>query len=194
MRVSKDKAAEHRAAIVAAAGRLFRERGFDGVGVAEITKAAGLTHGGFYGHFPSKDALAAEACDAPFQQSIDRLKGDDASPDGAFHAFLDRYLSEIHRDRPGAGCPMAAFVSEAGRQDPVVQARFADGVERYIAAVRERLPEASGDEARQRARAITLVSALVGGMALARATAQADPDFSAEILAALRAELEGMAG
>ncbi|WP_247896718.1 TetR/AcrR family transcriptional regulator [Azospirillum argentinense] len=82
MKVSKEKAAENRAAIVKAAGRLFRERGFDKVGVAEITKAAGLTHGGFYGHFASKDALAAEACEAAFAESLGRLPADEASPEG----------------------------------------------------------------------------------------------------------------
>nr|WP_247891220.1 TetR/AcrR family transcriptional regulator [Azospirillum aestuarii] len=190
VKVSKEKAAENRAAIVKAAGRLFRERGFDKVGVAEITKAAGLTHGGFYGHFASKDALAAEACEAAFAESLDRLPADEASPEGALDAFLTRYLSERHRDRPDAGCPMAAFAGEVARQDPALQERFGAGVERFFAVVEERLPERDGEgDAGRRARAIAIVSALIGGMALARATAQADPDLSVEILAALRGQL-----
>lgn len=190
MKVSKEKAAENRAAIVTAAGRLFRERGFDKVGVAEITKAAGLTHGGFYGHFASKDALAAEACEAAFAESLDRLPADEASPEGALNAFLTRYLSEWHRDRPDAGCPMAAFAGEVARQDPAVQDRFGAGVERFFGAVEKRLPDRDGEGAAdRRARAIAIVSALVGGMALARATAQTQPDLSAEILETLRGQL-----
>lgn len=194
MKVSKEKAAEHRAAIVAAAGRLFRERGFDKVGVAEITKAAGLTHGGFYGHFASKDALAAEACGAAFQESLGRLPADEASPDGPLSAFLDRYLTALHRDRPDAGCPMSAFAAEVARQDPAVQARFGEGLERFFEVVEKRLPDTVKEPAERRARAVAIVSALVGGMALARATAQAVPDLSAEILAALRGQLDGFTG
>ncbi|MBK3736597.1 TetR family transcriptional regulator [Azospirillum brasilense] len=190
MKVSKEKAAENRAAIVKAAGRLFRERGFDKVGVAEITKAAGLTHGGFYGHFASKDALAAEACEAAFAESLDRLPADEASPEGALDAFLTRYLSERHRDRPDAGCPMAAFAGEVARQDPAVQERFGTGVERFFDVVEQRLPERDGEGAAERRdRAVAIVSALVGGMALARATAPTNPERSAEILAALRRQL-----
>ena len=190
MKVSKEKAAENRAAIVAAAGRLFRERGFDKVGVAEITKAAGLTHGGFYGHFASKDALAAEACEAAFTESLGRLPADEESPEGGLDAFLTRYLSERHRDRPDAGCPMAAFAGEVARQDHAVQERFGAGVERFFEAVEQRLPERDGEGAAERRdRAIAIVSALVGGMALARATAPTEPKRSAEILAALRRQL-----
>ncbi len=194
MKVSKEKAAEHRAAIVAAAGRLFRERGFDKVGVAEITKAAGLTHGGFYGHFASKDALAAEACGAAFQESLGRLPADAASPDGPLAAFLARYLSQVHRDHPEAGCPMSVFAMDVARQDPAVQSRFTTGLERYVEVMTERLPDTVTDPAERRARGIAIVAALAGGMALARATAQSDPDFSAEILAALRAQVPGLAG
>lgn len=194
MKVSKEKAAEHRAAIVAAAGRLFRERGFDKVGVAEITKAAGLTHGGFYGHFASKDALAAEACGAAFQESLGRLPADENSPDGPLSAFLDRYLTALHRDHPEDGCPMPAFAAEVARQDPAVQARFGEGLEGFFEMVERRLPDTVTEPAERRARAVTLVSALVGGMALARATARAAPDLSAEILAALRGQLDGFTG
>ena len=108
MKVTKEQAAAHRAAIVAAAGRLFRERGFAGVGVAEITRAAGLTHGGFYGHFASKDALAAEACGQAFAESLALLQARLDRPDGDLLRYLDSYLSERHRDRRDGGCPMAA--------------------------------------------------------------------------------------
>ncbi|WP_372712398.1 LmrA/YxaF family transcription factor [Azospirillum argentinense] len=109
---------------------------------------------------------------------------------GALDAFLTRYLSDRHRDRPDAGCPMAAFAGEVARQDPAVQERFGAGVEGFFEAVEKRLPERDGEgDAGRRDRAIAIVSALVGGMALARATAPTDPERSSEILAALRRQL-----
>src|SRR4051812_19398836 len=119
MRVSKEKAAQHRAAIVAAAARLFRTRGFDGVGVAEISRAAGLTHGGFYGHFASKDALAGEACEHAFAAGIGRL-----SESGPLADYIASYLTERHRDRRDGGCPMAALATQIPRQDETVEERF----------------------------------------------------------------------
>jgi len=193
VKVSKEKAAENRAAIVTAAGRLFRERGFDKVGVAEITKAAGLTHGGFYGHFPSKDALAVEACGAAFAESLGRLPADEAAPEGALAAFLERYLRDVHRERPEAGCPMSVFAMEVARLEPALQSCFGEGTERFFEAVAERLPATLADPAARRARAIAIVSALVGGMALARATARGAPELSGEILATLRRQLRDLA-
>lgn len=186
MRVTKEKAAAHRAAIVTAASRLFRQRGFDGVGVAEIMKAAGLTHGGFYGHFASKEALAAEACGEAFVHSMNRLqpRADDIL------GYLESYLSELHRDRPGKGCPMAAFADEIARQSTPVQSAFTTGTAQFIDALAQRLaPLTNEDAAGRRRRAIAVLAAMVGGMALARATAGTSPELSAEILAAVRAQL-----
>jgi TetR/AcrR family transcriptional repressor of nem operon len=189
MKVSKETAAKHRAAIVTQASQLFREHGFDGVGLAEIMQAAGLTHGGFYGHFASKDALAAEASAKALDDGTACI-----ARDADLKAYLGRYLTERHRDSSGLGCPMAALAAEVGRHDGEVQARFAGAMAAYIAAI-EALLQRSG--ARKgpatRRRAIALVSALVGGMALARASAAADPDLSLEILAALRSELADFA-
>jgi TetR/AcrR family transcriptional repressor of nem operon len=189
VKVTKEQAAAHRAAIVAAAGRLFRARGFDGVGVAEITRAAGLTHGGFYGHFASKDALAAEACGQAFAESLERLESRLGSPDGDLLRYIDSYLSERHRDRRDGGCPMAAYGTEIPHQGEAVQARFAEGVGRFVAALAARLPALESDPDERRRRAITLVAALVGGLALARATAQSAPELSTEILASVREQL-----
>jgi len=191
MRVTKEKAAEHRAAILEAAARLFRQRGFDGVGVADIMKEAGLTHGGFYGHFASKDALAAEACGAAFAQTLRRQETHRA--DG-LSGLLDRYLSARHRDHPEGGCPMPAFASEIGHQADAVQDRFAAGVAGNVDLVASLLPEDAGAPDERRRRAIAIVAGLVGGLALARATAAAAPELSAEILAAVRAELGALAG
>jgi TetR/AcrR family transcriptional repressor of nem operon len=189
VKVTKEQAAAHRAAIVAAAGRLFRERGFDGVGVAEITRAAGLTHGGFYGHFASKDALAAEACGQAFAESLERLEARLDRPDGDLLRYIDSYLSERHRDRRDGGCPMAAYGTEVPHQGEAVQAQFAKGVGRFVAALAARFPVPEDDPGEHRRRAITLVAALVGGLALARATAQPSPELSAEILASVREQL-----
>ena len=193
MKVTKQKAAEHRAAIVEAAGRLFRERGFDGVGVAEITRAAGLTHGGFYGHFASKDALAAEACGQAFAESLALLRARLDRPDGDLLRYVDSYLSERHRDRRDGGCPMAAYGTEVPHQDGAVQAQFADGVGRFVDAVAARLPVAGDDPSERRRRAVAIVAALVGGLTLARATASSSPELSAEILASLRAQVAELA-
>ena len=193
MKVTKEKVAEHRSAIVAAAARLFRQRGFEKVSVAEIMKAAGLTHGGFYGHFVSKDALAAEACGAAFADSLTRLpKAGSDDMDAEFEAFLARYLSEKHRDRLQGGCPMAALATEVGHQDPAVQSCFSEGVERYIDTLEEGLSERSNEsKSERRQRAIATLAGLVGAMTLARATAKAAPELSAEILAALRDRSDG---
>ncbi|MFG1424184.1 TetR/AcrR family transcriptional regulator [Roseixanthobacter liquoris] len=194
VKVSKEKAAEHRAAIIAAASRLFRERGFGGVGVAEITRAAGLTHGGFYGHFASKDALAVEAFDAAFARSVKRIAARAAPDGGGLPRYLDFYLSPAHRDAPQDGCPMAAVATEVDHQDATVQQGFASGIAAYIAAFESLLPEeAGGNAARRRARAILMVSALVGGMALARAVARSDAALSQEILDDLHTQLLALA-
>jgi len=197
MKVTKAKAAENRTAIVAAASRLFRERGFDGVGVAEIMQAAGLTHGGFYGNFASKDALAAEACACSFAQSGTRATPGSGATGGDLAAYLDTYLSERHRDRPANGCPVAAYVTEVARQDDAVQAEFTAGVARLVDCIAERLAAGEHgveDAEERRSRALTVLAAMAGGMALARATALSNRELSAEILAAVRAQVGRLAG
>ncbi|MBI2257082.1 MAG: TetR/AcrR family transcriptional regulator [Proteobacteria bacterium] len=179
MKVTREKAAAHRAAIVKAAADLFRARGLDGVGVAEIMQAAGLTHGGFYGHFKSKDALAAEACLAAFNEGLERV-----AADTNLAGYVARYFTKAHRDRHDGGCPMVALGSEIAHQEKDVQAKFAEGIAAYIAGIEDLVRRSDGeqDPAGQRAQAITAVATLVGGMILARATAEAQPSLSAEIL------------
>jgi TetR/AcrR family transcriptional regulator, transcriptional repressor for nem operon len=193
MKVSRETAAAHRTAIVEAAARLFREHGFDGVGVAEITRAAGLTHGGFYGHFASKEALAAEACAASFDAILDRLSAADRS----LEDYIAGYLSDRHLERRDSGCPMSAYVTDVCRQGAAVQESFAGGVSRYADWFAGRLPGADDDgdaaTAARRRTALTIISALVGGLALARAAAAADPALAEEILDSLRATLDDMA-
>src|ERR1700722_20580321 len=107
LKVTKEKAAENRAALVQAAGRLFRERGIDGVGVAEISKKAGLTHGALYAQFPSKEALAAEAFASGLKPGFEKVSADRNGRPATLTDFLDDYLSSEHRDNPATGCPMA---------------------------------------------------------------------------------------
>ena len=129
MKVSREQAAQNRERIVEAAAQLFRERGFDGIGVADLMKKAGLTHGGFYGHFSSKDDLIAEASARALTRSLadwskvaDRASGDPLS------AVAGAYLTSRHRDNPGAGCLLAALGPDVSRQGPAVRRTVTDYV------------------------------------------------------------------
>jgi TetR/AcrR family transcriptional repressor of nem operon len=184
MRYPASETAEKHERILTEAARLFRERGFSGVGVAEIMKAAGLTHGAFYAHFPSKDALAAEAVERAFAESDAQVHASAEYGRDARQAFLDNYLSARHRDHPGRGCAIAALGPEIAR-DPEVRAPFTTEVKRMIA----RLSDGTGKNAPKDSRqeAIHLLSAAVGALILARAVD--DPDLSDEILACVRDSL-----
>ena len=185
MKVTKEKAAENRAALVQAAGRLFRERGIDGVGVAEISKKAGLTHGALYAQFPSKEALAAEAFTSGLQPGFEQMAADRDGRPATLADFLDHYLSSDHRDNLATGCPMSASASEVARQDKVVCERFTAGFEQFV-AVMERGLGASPVKAENRQRALAMIASMIGGVAASRAVAKADPKLSNQILRAVR--------
>ncbi len=193
MKVSKAQAAENREGIVDAAARLYRQKGLDGVGVAEITRDAGLTHGGLYRHFESKDALAREACLRAFDWTITPLDGlggpedANAASTDRLHRLVQGYLSADHRDHPGEGCPAAALAADAARAGPEMSEVFAQGVERNIARFMEVLP--GDDAATRRTQTIVTLSSMVGALVLARATAAGNPQLSEEILATLRRHL-----
>jgi TetR/AcrR family transcriptional regulator, transcriptional repressor for nem operon len=196
LKVTKEKAAENRAALVQAAGRLFRERGIDGVGVAEISKEAGLTHGALYAQFPSKEALAAEAFASGLKPGMELLTADRDGRPATLADFLDNYLSLDHRDNLATGCPMSASASEVARQDKAVCERFTEGFEQ-IAAAMERGLGVSSVKAENRQRALAMMAAMIGGVAASRAVAKADPKLSIEILRAVRrivGELGGQEG
>src|SRR6266478_3735251 len=117
MKVSREKAAANRERIVDVASRLFREKGFDGIGVADLMKGAGMTHGGFYGHFESKDDLAREACGRAMARASDRWTAVVERGDGdPFAAIVKNYLSEERFSSPGLGCVFAALGPDAARQ------------------------------------------------------------------------------
>ena len=192
MKVTKEKSAENRAALVETAARLFRERGIDGVGVAEISKAAGLTHGALYGQFPSKQALVAEALAHGMAASQAYMT---AKPHGAptLSDQLNLYLSLDHRDNLAGGCAMAASASEIARQDEATSARFALGFEQMVGLVQAALVSTT-PTTDTRARALTIAAAMIGGVAMARAAAKSRPDLSDEIVTAVRRVLGELGG
>jgi TetR/AcrR family transcriptional repressor of nem operon len=175
MRVSREQVAENRRKILDAAGRLFRERGFESVTVAEVMQAAGLTHGGFYGHFKSKDDLVA--------QTLAHALGSSAPTD--LFAYASAYLSPRHRDDPAGGCAMAALGSEAGRQSAEARAAMTEALRRQIERLSETAPGAT--KAERRRRAIGSWAAMVGAVILARVSE--DPKLSDEVLRETRAFL-----
>ena len=192
MKVSGKKVAENRAALVSTAQRLLQERGFDGAGVVEISREAGLTQGALYGQFGSKDGLAAEAIRTAFAEgAIAWRELGDTSPN-PLAAYLDAYLSESHLTDVGSGCVLAACLSEVRRQDPAIGAAFTDGLSKMIEQLQRALPGVTiPDDARRRA--LTVLSGLVGSVAMARAVAPTDPALAREIIAAARCELERLA-
>jgi TetR/AcrR family transcriptional repressor of nem operon len=184
----QDKAASHDRIVRIAAGR-FRAAGVDAVGVAELMQEAGLTHGGFYRHFGSRDALVAEALEEALAQS--RATVADAREAGAGYAeIVADYLSPAHRDAPAAGCAVAALASEAGRLQDRPREAFTRHIEAsaetFLALLRAKNPAAT------RADALLAVSALAGAVALARAVS--DPALSDEILQGVRERLVALAG
>lgn len=188
MKVTREQAAQNRERIVDTAARLFRERGFEGVGVADLMKAAGLTHGGFYGHFESKEALVEEACERALGRSTQRwMRRVEGARGGALHALARGYLTERHRDDPGDGCFLASLGADAARHGPGVRraiARWLDSAFDFLAA---HVPGRTA--AARRAKAVATLSAWVGAMVLARAVD--DEDLSREILGAVLAETGG---
>lgn len=177
MKVSREQMSQNRSRILNEAGRLFREQGFDAVSVAEVMKAAGLTHGGFYGHFRSKDDLIAQA--------IGHAVGSEAATDNLC-AWIDTYLSAPHRDHPGLGCPMAALAGLMRDQAPEARAAMAQRLAEQIDSLAAATPGA--DVAERRRAAIGSWSAMVGALILARSID--DPVLSGELLSETRAWID----
>jgi TetR/AcrR family transcriptional repressor of nem operon len=192
VKVSATKIAEHRAALMATARRLLQERGFEGAGVADISREAGLTQGALYGQFKSKNALAREAACKAFADGAASLRELRDNVSDPLSAYLDAYLCEAHVKDAGAGCLMAACVSDVRRQDDSIGAAFREGFLTMVELIQDALPKEI-PEAVARRRALSLVSAMVGSVAMARALEKTDPDLSREIVAAARGELEDLA-
>jgi TetR/AcrR family transcriptional repressor of nem operon len=179
MKASRKKMAEHREKILLSAARRFRERGFAGIGVAELMKEAGLTHGGFYGHFESKEELIALAS----QRALDDTAGQwekviATAQDDPLEALAKYYLSTHHRERPGSGCLLAALGSDVSRQPSSLKAVVTSGLRRCLRLLESAVPGKTEDTRRRRA--IAALASMVGGMVLARSVS--DPALSREIL------------
>jgi TetR/AcrR family transcriptional repressor of nem operon len=199
-RISQEQKRLNRSKIVSAAGEGFRARGIDGIGLDEVMKTAGMTHGGFYNHFPSKDDLALEVLRQGFTDSLDALaairNAHPRSARAALHEMVDGYVAARHRDHPEVGCASAALVSDAGRHGAAAQAEYQRGLAGYFTAItdmlldRARQSGAELDPKQAREQAIVLFSQMVGALVVSRAVAEAAPGLSDEVLAANRRQLK----
>jgi TetR/AcrR family transcriptional repressor of nem operon len=179
MKVSREQAARNRERIVKTAAQRFRERGFEGIGVADLMKEAGLTHGGFYGHFSSKEDLIAEASDRALMGSLALFtKVGERSPADPLSAIASAYLTSRHRDKPGEGCLLAALGSDVSRQGPTVRRAVTDHLRAAVDLLAKLVPGKSKTARRQKA--ISTYATLVGTMVMARAVD--DRALSQEIL------------
>jgi TetR/AcrR family transcriptional repressor of nem operon len=180
MKVSRDQAARNRENVIDAASRLFRARGVEGVGIGEVMRECGLTHGGFYNQFESKDALAAEACAASLAHSAARWRAvvADAKDGDAIAAIAANYLNVRNRDAPETGCALIALGPDAARRGGDLAGAFRDGFEELATILQQAGPDLD------RSTALARMAQMVGAMVLARGVA--DPALSDEILAATR--------
>ena len=183
MRYTAQHKAETRKRILTAAARLFRERGYDGVGVDAIMNEVGLTAGGFYAHFPSKEALFAEAVTTALSkgQALRQAKSANADPAEALRALINGYLSRSHRDMVGEGCPLPVVTPDVARSDASTRESYEQQFLYYLSEVEALLPQGSNVS---RDRALALMAQCVGGLMLARAVN--DQELSNRILKACR--------
>jgi TetR/AcrR family transcriptional repressor of nem operon len=199
-RLSRQQKELNRERIVAAASQGFKARGIDGMGIDELMKSAGMTHGGFYNHFASKEDLAREVLHQGFTASLgtvdDLIGAHPRSSRAALNAIVDGYLSTHHRDHAEDGCASAALVADAGRHGIQAQEEYRRGLQGYVTAISDLLRDSARqndvklDPRRAREQAIALFSQLVGAQLIARAIAQADPELSDEVLTANGKELK----
>ena len=183
MGYSKSDKAETHTRIVKVAAKRFRERGLEGIGVADVMKEAGVTVGGFYKHFGSRDELVVEALATAFK---DLDVWEEHTPDMAH--LLQNYLTEAHRDAPGTGCAMGALLGDMTRGSKSARALYTERVKRSPAFFGSLLP--SSQRSDKRGRALLILTALLGALNLSRAVS--DANLSREILHGVREELIGL--
>lgn len=186
MKVSRVQAAENHERILDIATKLFREHGINGIGVADLMEAAGLTHGGFYGHFESKEDLVAQAC----ARAITRMRQNwtsviDQAGGDPLEALVATYLTPKHRDGAGRGCPMAALGPEIARQSPAVRRAFTDELRPFLEYLSGIVQGSSAAVRRQKA--LAAYAAMVGALVISRTVD--DTALSNEILAAVSARM-----
>jgi TetR/AcrR family transcriptional regulator, transcriptional repressor for nem operon len=184
MRYSREHKQETHARIVRKASVRLREKGAHGVGVADLMKEAGLTHGGFYAHFDSREALVIEAFAYAMDRSMEhwRKTVEQIPPDKRLSMIVDTYLTPLHRDDPGHGCAVPTLGAEIARESPKTRKAFAAKLEQMIDMMAEQIPDASGKTARKRA--ATTLATMIGTLVLSRIAGSGE--FSDEILAAGR--------
>lgn len=167
MRVSRTQAAENRETVINVASRLFRERGFDGIGLKDLMKSAGLTQGAFYKQFASKEDLAAQASRRALESASRRWSATAATnPQDPLGSVIAFYLSMAHRAERMDGCPVVALGSDAARQGTHVKASFEAGIREYLEMLGSWVGEADGEEPGGKAMAI--LSTMVGAVLLSR--------------------------
>lgn len=168
MRVSRSQAEQNRQTVIDVASRLFREHGFDGIGLKDLMKGAGLTQGAFYKQFASKEDLAAQASSRAMEHATRRWSAAVAAkPGDPLGAVIDFYLSTGHREERMDGCPVVALGSDAARQGSDVKASFESGIREYLELLGGWLDDAHGKNPGDKAMAI--LSTMVGAVVLSRA-------------------------
>ncbi|MHC4044600.1 TetR/AcrR family transcriptional regulator [Bradyrhizobium sp. 23AC] len=173
MRVSRVQAAENRQTVINVASRLFRERGFDGIGLKDLMEGAGLTQGAFYKQFASKEDLAVEASKRALESASGRWSDAAArNPDDPLSAVIGFYLSADHREERMDGCPIVALGSDAARQGPDVKAEFEAGIKAHLDVLGRFIAKDDGKGSRDKAMAI--LATMVGAVTLARAVNDTD--------------------
>jgi TetR/AcrR family transcriptional repressor of nem operon len=189
MRYSKEHKLETHARIVKKASMRLREKGAHGIGVADLMKDAGLTHGGFYAHFDSREALVIEAFGYAMDRSTERWRklAEQTPPEQRLAAIVDSYLTTTHRDDPGRGCAVPALGAEIARESPKTRKAFAARLEQMIDMVAAQVPDQPPEAARRQAMAA--VATMMGTLVLARIAGSGE--FSDDILAAGREAILG---
>ncbi|QEL26409.1 TetR/AcrR family transcriptional regulator [Bosea sp. F3-2] len=168
MRVSRVQAEENRQTVINVASRLFREHGFDGIGLKDLMESAGLTQGAFYKQFASKDDLAAQASRRALESAFGRwAAAAETNPQDPLHAVIAFYLSSGHREEKMDGCPIVALGSDAARQGSEVKASFEAGIREHLELLGQWVGEADGEQPLGKAMAI--LSTMVGAVVLSRA-------------------------
>ncbi len=180
-RYPKEQKAQTREQIVKAASQAFRAQGIAAVSIPALMGQLGLTHGGFYAHFPTKDALTAEACARPL---LNRSAALATAPTDVetLQQVITAYISPRQRDNPAESCPLPSLAGEVARATPEIRHTFTAGLQGYLERIAALLPAAVDDRAPDRE--LALVASMVGAVLLARAVD--DPDLSDRILAACR--------
>jgi TetR/AcrR family transcriptional regulator, transcriptional repressor for nem operon len=190
MKKSKVETAETRKRIIEVASRQFRRNGINATGLSEVMSEAGLTHGGFYRHFDSKNQLVAEACEAGMSAMVDALgaptsEGDSKNP---FESIVDIYVSERHRDNAEGGCPLAGTGSELARADLQTREAAARGINHMVDLMAKGMQDRPADVAHSDA--VFALAAMVGAVTMSRIIE--NPDVSASVLAIVKEHLNAL--